>query len=119
MLKALQYKSNSVLSWPPVAMEMIDNKFKCPSCNKLYVNVHQADDCGCRFCLDCLDNIVKQEDRTCPVCKYKLASEFKIPDKYYQRKIENIKIKCNHSGCTWEGNLISYRNHYNSHFNFK
>lgn len=45
------------LNWPPVKSELIDDKFKCPGCKQVLKNVHQAYDCGCRFCYDCLDNL--------------------------------------------------------------
>ena len=48
------------LSWAPCDLKdttNIDDKYICPKCKTLMVNVHQADDCGCRFCLDCLDQM--------------------------------------------------------------
>ena len=29
----------------------------CPWCKRIIENAHQADDCGCRFCLKCLDEL--------------------------------------------------------------
>jgi hypothetical protein len=52
--------SNEDFSWPPCDLKdtkNIDDKFICPKCKTLMVNVHQADDCGCRYCLDCLDQM--------------------------------------------------------------
>jgi hypothetical protein len=42
----------------------------------------------------------------------------KIPDKYYQKKIENIKIdKCEvDKSCIWSGTLLEYSSHFNTHF---
>ena len=48
------------LSWPPCDLKdtkNIDDKYICPKCKCLMVSVHQADDCGCRYCLDCLDQM--------------------------------------------------------------
>ena len=48
------------LSWPPCDLKdtkNIDDKYVCSKCKTLMVNVHQADDCGCRYCLDCLDQM--------------------------------------------------------------
>ena len=45
------------LSWPPCAKDDIDEKYVCPKCKKVMENVHQADDCGCRYCLDCLEQM--------------------------------------------------------------
>ncbi len=47
-------------SWAPCDLKdtkNIDEKYICPKCKSLMVNVHQADDCGCRYCLDCLDQM--------------------------------------------------------------
>jgi protein-arginine kinase activator protein McsA len=42
----------------PVIDEInIDDQFKCPECKNVFENVHQADDCGCRFCYNCLDKM--------------------------------------------------------------
>ena len=46
--------SSSNLAWPPCDPKDIDEKYICPKCKYVMVNVHQADDCGCRYCLDCL-----------------------------------------------------------------
>jgi len=45
------------LSYPPcVFLEEEDaNKYKCSACKNVMVNVHSADDCGCRYCFTCLD----------------------------------------------------------------
>ena len=50
------------LSWPPyndtllLKKEEVE-KFKCSHCKSLLVNAHQADDCGCKFCAQCLDEM--------------------------------------------------------------
>jgi len=33
------------------------NKYKCSKCKQLIVYAHQADDCGCKFCFECLDQM--------------------------------------------------------------
>ena len=50
-----------------------------------------------------------------------LCFKFKIPDKYFQKKIKQINIdKCQASSdCGWKGALSDYRDHYNSHFKVK
>ncbi len=41
----------------PINEANVDERFKCPECKRVFENVHQADDCGCRFCLKCLDKM--------------------------------------------------------------
>ena len=76
--KLVRANNKNYLSWPPDidTSTKIDKKFRCPhkGCNKVFVNVHQADDCGCRFCLECLDSITREADPVCPSCNYKLMS---------------------------------------------
>jgi hypothetical protein len=43
--------------WPPFDSTQIDDEFKCPKCKEVMFNVHQADECGCRFCFECLNRM--------------------------------------------------------------
>ena len=46
-----------------------------------------------------------------------LYFKFRIPDKYFQKKIENLPIKCiAYKDCEWQGSLLEYKDHYNTHF---
>ena len=45
------------LSYPPCDPKDIDEKYVCPKCKKVMSNAHQADDCGCRYCLTCLEQM--------------------------------------------------------------
>ena len=45
------------LAWPECDLKDIDEKYVCPKCKKVMENVHQADDCGCRYCLECLNEM--------------------------------------------------------------
>lgn len=110
----LKIENINCLSYPPLDQTNIDNRFKCSYCKKLIVNVHQADDCGCRYCHDCLDFITKEN--TCKGCKFPLFSDFKVPDRYFQRKIGNLNVNCFFKECLWTGSLLNYRDHYNEHF---
>ena len=68
------------LSWPPIdpSLNKIDPRFKCPLCQKIYVNVCQVDDCGCRFCFNCLEDIRDSKKEKCPKCCFKLASNVRL-----------------------------------------
>ena len=41
----------NALSYPPCEL---DKKYTCPICQNVMVKAHQADDCGCQYCHDCL-----------------------------------------------------------------
>ena len=68
----------NTLSWPPDSPILKNNAYKtfiCSYCKNVLVNVHQADDCGCRFCYECLDEIFRKKIKTCPSCHFNFASE--------------------------------------------
>ena len=50
----LHMQINEAISMAPCDLTKIDDKIKCPLCKNILTNVHQADDCGCRFCQSCL-----------------------------------------------------------------
>ena len=45
--------------------------------------------------------------------------KYKIPDKYFQKKINNIEVECQQANCQWKGALSDYRVHHNDHFVIK
>ena len=45
------------LSWPPCHPIDVDKRFMCSKCKLVMVNVHQADDCGCLYCSECLQQL--------------------------------------------------------------
>ena len=106
------------LSWPPLTTQLLDPWLLCAKCLKPMVYVHQADDCGCRYCYDCLTDLhlTSPQPNTafCCRCRFRLASSYKIPDNYFQRKLNEKIVKCDH--CDWLGSLLNYRQHYNTHF---
>ncbi len=39
---------------PPFDQTKIESKYKCSYCKNVLKNSHQANDCGCNYCLECL-----------------------------------------------------------------
>ena len=112
----MAYNNENIFSYPPKTnLINIDTKFFCPVCKDLMKNVHQADDCGCKYCYECLDTFLK-DNKVCIKCNFLFASNSKIPDKYFQNKINLQQVKCDIKECVWIGTIIDYRVHYNSHF---
>lgn len=35
----------------------IDSEYRCFLCARIMLDVSQADDCGCRYCSDCLEQM--------------------------------------------------------------
>jgi hypothetical protein len=59
---------------------------------------------------------LKTNSDRCVECQAALQSTIKIPDKYFQRKLNNLRVNC--IACTsWTGTLAEYKEHYNqNHF---
>jgi hypothetical protein len=48
-----------IKSYPPCDLKLLaTNTIICYLCKRIIVNAHQTDDCGCRFCFECLDELV-------------------------------------------------------------
>lgn len=101
--------------FPPFDSSEIDPKYKCPQCLKVIVNAHQADDCGCQYCLSCLTKILVSGN-ICKNCGIKFESNQKFPDRRLQNEISNLSVVCSFSGCVWSGKLREYGRHYKIHF---
>lgn len=93
----------------------IPANFLCPICKNIISNAHQADDCGCKYCYDCLTKFL-ETDKKCIKCSFIFSSHFKIPDKYFQNKIDTFQVSCSNKDCEWRGTMGAYSTHYNSHF---
>ena len=50
---------------------------------------------------------------------YYIFLKYKIPDKYFQKKINNIEVECQQADCQWKGTLSDYRVHHSDHFVIK
>ena len=106
--------SSQSLKYPPIDMNKIDDKYQCPMCSNIIQNAHQMDDCGCQYCLDCL-NKVTSDFQKCLKCDQKINSSTKLPDRYLQNKILKLEVKCFLIDCSWSGTLKEYIHHYKSH----
>lgn len=52
-----KFKLNlAYLSWPPISNK-IDAKYICSICKNILRDAHQADDCGCRYCSECMNSL--------------------------------------------------------------
>ena len=44
------------LTWPPISNQT-DAKYICTICKNIMIDAHQADDCGCRYCKECMNQL--------------------------------------------------------------
>ena len=58
--------------------------------------------CGNHFCHSCIDS-VRAQLQPCPLCN---AHKFStMIDKYFERKVKELVVRCPQKGCDWEGSL--------------
>lgn len=54
----------------------VPDNFRCPICKNIITNAVQANDCGCQYCLDCLDQLTKNGSNVnCVKCGVGLESD--------------------------------------------
>ncbi len=88
-----------------------DLEYFCPVSSELLVEQpHQTSCCGQHISQQAANRLVR-ERKPCPMCK---DEEFNTqPDKYFTRKVRQLKVRCPHkkSGCEWTGELGDLNHH--------
>ena len=75
------------------ASHLVENPVLCQKCNQM-------------ICFSCYSNVKK-----CPICKLEINDEkTEIPD-FAVKMLNNIRLKCENTGCPAELNYGNYRNH--------
>ena len=88
----------------------IQSTCKCPVCELLLREPHQANCCGSRFCQLCIQQLIADK-KSCPCCGEKTFTNFE--DKGHKKSLYNFKVWCinKSQGCTWEGELMKLEKH--------
>ena len=83
--------------------------FFCPITADLLGEAHLTLCCGNHLSQETVTKL-QQDGEPCPLCKGTLAT---APDKFFQRKINELKVRCRNksSGCEWVGELGSLDRH--------
>ena len=65
--------------------------------------------CGNHFSKE-IANQLQREHKPCPLCKQPLLA---VPDKYFERKVRELKVRCpkKGAGCGWVGNFGNLDQH--------
>ncbi len=87
-----------------------DQDYFCPVSLELLVESYQTTCCGHHISQQAANRLIR-ERKPCPMCKVK---EFNTqPDKYFKRKVRQLKVCCPHkkSGCEWTGELGDLNHH--------
>ncbi len=91
-------------------VEQPDQDYFCPVSLELLIEPHQTSCCGHHISQQAANRLAR-ERKPCPMCK---DEEFNTqPDKYFKRKVRQLKVHCPHkkSGCEWTGELGDLNHH--------
>ena len=91
-------------------VEKPSEDFYCPVTFDLLREPHQTTCCGNHLSPEAVTRLLGQP---CPVCKEKKLNT--TPDKYFKRKVNELKVRCPNKslGCEWVGELCSLDRHLN------
>ncbi|XP_065659874.1 TNF receptor-associated factor 3-like isoform X3 [Hydra vulgaris] len=96
--------------------ELLD-EYECPVCI-MALREPVITLCGHRLCFSCSEEMIKRNNGVliCPLDKTILNSEKVFPDKFTERAILQLKVKCDNflKGCQWTGELKTINNHLTS-----
>ena len=87
-------------------IDTVPEDLVCPVCRELLDEAQQTA-CGHLFCKKCLRNIRRGKRLSCPVCRtehFCKGSE-SMNDKYNERRVTNLRVKCPKIQCKWNGTL--------------
>ena len=94
-------------------VEQPDEDFYCPVSLEILLEPHQTLCCGHHISQEAANRLTR-EGKPCPMCKDdSLATQV---DKYFKRKVKQLKVHCPHKkgGCDWVGELGDLNLHSNS-----
>ena len=84
-------------------VDEVPEDFFCPVTLEVLREPFQTACCGNHLSQEAA-NQLQQDQEPCPICKEPLHV---VPDKYFQRKVKELKVRCpeNNAGCGWVGEL--------------
>ena len=87
-----------------------ENRF-CPVCLELLFDPFLSD-CGHHLCRQCYTRLLTDSNE-CPECREPDVLSSARLNKFLQREINDIKVRCQHhrEGCKWTGEVRDLQNH--------
>ena len=94
-------------------VEELSQDYICPVTLELLRDPQQTTCCGHHLSLEAATRL-QQGGKPCPMCNEPNLTT--MPDKFYKRKVNELKVRCPNkgSGCEWVGDLGSVDQHANS-----
>ena len=85
----------------------------CPICFELLAEPYQIMKCGHHVCQQCHTQLITSGKKECPVCREPNALSSAHLDKFLQREINDLKVRCHHhrEGCKWTGEVRDLQSH--------
>ena len=90
--------------------DSVAEEYRCPICLLVIKQPMLTSCCGYHFCQNCIQPIL-ESNTSCPMCK---SEGFSVMlNKHYQRKIDEMVIRCSHKkeGCEWSGPISNFQDH--------
>ncbi|XP_065659295.1 TNF receptor-associated factor 6-like isoform X3 [Hydra vulgaris] len=95
-------------------LDELSDEFECPVC-LMALREPVLTLCGHRLCFSCSEEIIKRNNGAfiCPLDKTILNSEKIFPDKFTERAVLQLKVKCDNflKSCQWTGELKTINIH--------
>ncbi|XP_065659305.1 TNF receptor-associated factor 3-like isoform X2 [Hydra vulgaris] len=95
-------------------LDELSDEYECPVC-LMALREPVLTLCGHRLCFSCSEEIIKRNNGAfiCPLDKTILNSEKIFPDKFTERAILQLKVKCGNflKSCPWTGELNTVNIH--------
>ena len=103
----------------PVTVHLVhetDIDYQCPICYELFTEPFTEPfitDCGHLCCRKCRDHLLDSSKTECPTCRDSDMLNNARHDKYLQRVVKSLKVRCSDykEGCEWVGELRDLHDH--------
>ena len=84
----------------------------CPICFDLLTEPYLSD-CGHHLCRQCRTQLLATSKKECPECREPNALPLAHLNKFLQREINDLKVRCQHhrEGCKWTGEVRDLESH--------
>ena len=84
----------------------------CPICFDLLTEPYLSD-CGHHVCCQCCTKLLSEGKKECPECREPDALSSARLNKFLQREINDLKVRCQHhrEGCEWTGEVRDLQSH--------
>ena len=106
-------------------VDTVPEDLVCPICHQLLDEAQQTP-CGHLFCKKCLKNAkgsgkVHAGYFRCPLCRaqHSCKTSEAMNDKYNERRVTSLRVKCPKSQCDWVGSVGTVDNHKRIHCLFE